>query len=153
MYNYYKGVKMQRHKIKLLSILLTLSVIINMLLFFVLFKLTYNSISLSGTWKCSIDTDYYIELFIDNNGNFYEAYISDNEIRQIQKGYIDENTMIFTGRRIIDGTEEYEYLSDVPNEMYEKVGFFYIINRTSSNTFNLVHANGTVTSYNFIREK
>lgn len=90
-------------------------------------------------------------MFVDNHGTFYQAFSIDGKPYQATKGRIEKNTLIYQGLRTIEEGDHFEYLSDIPDDMYEETNTFYLIDRTSTNTLTLKTSDGAGTRYDFIR--
>lgn len=52
---------------------------------------------------------------------------------------------------MIEEGDKFEYLSDIPDDMYEEDNTFYKIDRTSKNTLTLKTSDGEGTRLDFIR--
>ena len=96
-------------------------------------------------------TIYEITMYVDHNGTFYQACSIEDRPYQVTKGHIEGDTLVYQGLRTIEEGDHFEYLSDIPDDMYEDANTFYLIDRTSENTLTLKTSNGVGTKYDFIR--
>ena len=131
--------------------LLVVSIVVNIILATILINIKLKSESYEGTWKYSTSSTYETTLFIDHNGTFYMADSADGRLYNVSKGHIENDILVFSGVRSIQETDHYEYLSDIPEELYTEVNYFYVINRTSENTFTLRTSTDQGTKFVFIR--
>ncbi len=135
----------------ILLLFLSVSIILNVVLGFVVFKEYKNSTSYEGTWKCSSGLSYEITMYVDHNGTFYQAFSIDDRPYNVAKGFIEGDTLVYKGSRMIEEGDKFEYLSDIPDDMYEEDNTFYKIERTSKNTLTLKTSDGEGTRLDFIR--
>ncbi len=153
-----------KNKTTILAICLTVSVLLNCVLLFLILKNNLDMNSYEGTWKCTSNSLYDVTIFVDSHGNFYEAMFPVetstestnitviNELPKIvYKGYIEENTLIYTGTRVLESGENYEYLSDIPDSLYETASYYYTITRNSESTLMLEIPNEPGNTYSFVR--
>lgn len=122
--------------------------------------------SYEGTWKCSSNPLYEITIFVDYRGTFYEAVfpvqsettvsgitITNNMPKLVYKGYIEKNALVYTGVKTIKNGDSFEYLSDIPEDQYEKASYYYTITRNSKNTMMLEIPGDTKTKYTFVKDE
>lgn len=153
-----------KNKNTILIICLCVSVILNCVLSFLLLKSNLDTNSYEGTWKCTSNPLYEITIFVDHNNNFYEAMFptetntSESGItlnidlpKIVYKGYIENNTIVYTGERILQSGDSFEYLSDIPDELYSEASYYYTINRNSKSTLMLEIPNDSSTKYTFVK--
>ena len=152
------------NKTQILSICLAVSVILNIVLLGVLIKNTLDLNSYEGTWRCTSNPSYEISIFVDHNGTFYEAlepitpdtsaygFTINNDLPyMVFKGYIEKDSLVYKGVKVIGEDDHFEYLSDIPDDQYEAVSYFYTINRVSKSTLMLEIPGDSKTQYTFVR--
>ena len=141
-----RKIGLRKTYIIILVIALITSIAINLIFTFFFIQKNKEITSYKGTWKCSssdpiFTTNTEITLYVDRKGFFYESLSENRKIYQVYKGHIEENTIIYQGMYNIQRDDHYDYLSDIPDEIYEEINYFYLIDRTSSNTLTINHAN------------
>ena len=135
----------------ILVIALITSIIINLIFTIFFIQKKNESTSYKGTWKCSAvknARDIDITMYVDRKGTFYIAFSAENDIYQVAKGYIEENTMIYRGKYNFEKSDHFDYLSEIPDEKYEEENVIYLIDRISSNS---IIVKNDVEKYDFIR--
>ncbi len=136
---------------RILVVCLSISVLLNLVLAFFLIKNSTQLNSYEGTWKCSNNIVYDITIFVDHNGTFYESFALDDRPYIVYKGYIEKDTLVYKGARMIEENDHFEYLSDIPDEMYEEANYFYKITRNSKSTLLIEIPGDTKTQYTFVK--
>ena len=153
-----------QYKNHIIIVCLVVSVVLNMVLLCVLLKNNHDMNSYEGTWKCTSNPNYEITIFVDHNGTFYEALepitpdassygitVTNNLPFLVYKGYIEKSSLVYKGVKAIDGDDHYEYLSDIPNDQYDAVNYFYTIIRNSENTLMIEIPGDSRTKYTFVK--
>ncbi len=149
---------------RIITICLIISVILNVVLLCILLKNSFDMNSYEGTWKCTSNPNYEITIFVDHNGTFYEALdpitpdtssygitITDILPFIVYKGYIEKDSLVYKGVKIIENGDHYEYLSDIPDDQYEAASYYYTIIRNSKTTLMLEIPGDSSAKYTFVK--
>lgn len=149
-------------KNRILTICLVISLALNVIFISIFLKNAFVKGSYEGTWKCTTNNLYEITIFVDHNGTFYEALepidMSSYDINLtkdlpyiVYKGYIENDALVYKGSKILVSDDNYEYLSDIPDEQYEPVSYFYSIVRNGKTTLMIEIPEDSKTKYTFVK--